>query len=475
MKKLLTVLLSLLIVLSAAVPGAATEVGDPNRTVKDYYNSTSWPVPPEINAYAAYVIELNSGAVLYKNNETETLFPASITKILTALVVIENCKLDEMVTFSHNAVYDIEDGGFSYVADVGDQLTVEECLYMLMLLSSNETAYALAEHVGGTVAGFADMMNSKAAELGCQHSHFNNPHGLTDPDHYTCPEDMARIFWAALQNETFRTVDSTVTYRTSPTKTNPEGVYCQMRHMMMRENSGYYDDRVVAGKTGYISAAKNTLATYAVSGDMQIITIVMRVDGAGQACIDTKALLDYGFNNFAYTDVGHSLKVADVEKAVEEKTGRVLQNISLPDTVTVLLPNSVTADDIRAELILDEDLADTDEIDGRIAYYCGPAEVGSQRIVIRLVPEPEPTTQAPTEAPTSQTAGDTSETPTQAVTPSRGETQRRMMYIIAGVLAVLVIAMIVLMIVSRAQKKKREAARKARRKAASENESDKDR
>ena len=474
MKKLLTVLLSLLLILSAAVPGSA-ETGDPSRTVKDYYNSTAWPAPPSINAYAAYVIELNSGAVLYKNNETETLFPASITKILTALVVIENSSLDEMVTFSHNAVYDIEDGGFSYVADVGDQLTVEECLYMLMLLSSNETAYALAEHVGGSVAGFADMMNAKAAELGCQHSHFSNPHGLTDPDHYTCPEDMAKIFWAALQNETFRTIDSTVTYRTSPTKTNPEGVYCQMRHMMMRENTGYYDDRVVAGKTGYISAAKNTLATYAVSGDMEIITIVMRVDGSGQACIDTKALLDYGFGNFAFAELGHELKIADIEKAVEEKTGRVLQNISLPDTVTVLLPNTITSADVRTVLELDDELSGTDEIQGRIAYYCGASEVGSQRIVISLVPVPETTTEAPTEAPAESHAETAPEETTQALTPSRGEQQRRIMYIVAGALALLVLAMIILMIVSKAQKKKREAARKARRKAASENESDKDR
>ena len=132
----------------------------------NYSDMKDWPSGPEVGSEGAILVELNSGAILYSKNATEKLYPASITKIMTALVVLEHAELYDKVTFSREAIHDLEEGAFSYMADTGDVLTVRDCLYALLLMSSNEAAYALAEHVGRSLPGFAYLMNKKAEELG---------------------------------------------------------------------------------------------------------------------------------------------------------------------------------------------------------------------------------------------------------------------------------------------------------------------
>ena len=156
-----------------------------------------WPDGPSISAEGGILFDANSGAVLYGKNIHEQYFPASITKILTALIIIENCQMDEVVTFSHNAVYNVEAGSSNANLEEGDRLTVRDCLYAMILKSANEAANALAEHAASTTAAFSSMMNAKAASLGCTDSHFNNPSGLNDPEHYTSAHDMALIAQAA--------------------------------------------------------------------------------------------------------------------------------------------------------------------------------------------------------------------------------------------------------------------------------------
>ena len=164
----------------------------------------------------------------------ERLYPASITKILTALIVIEHCNLDDIVTFSHDAIYNVEQGSSSAGLDVGDKMTVRDCLYAMLLKSANEVANALAEHTAGSVQNFAVLMNAKAKELGCQESHFNNPSGLNDPQHYTSAYDMALIAQAAFQNETFVTIDSSLYYDLPPTRHNPDGFRVYPGHRMLK-------------------------------------------------------------------------------------------------------------------------------------------------------------------------------------------------------------------------------------------------
>lgn len=135
-----------------------------------------WPEAPETVSPAVILMELSTGTVLYEKNSTEAHYPASITKIMTTLVALENSDLNEVVTFSDRA-HD-ETYGSGIARDYGEQMTMEQCLYAVMLESANECAFAVAEHVGGTMENFVDMMNAKAKELGCQNTHFANPNGL---------------------------------------------------------------------------------------------------------------------------------------------------------------------------------------------------------------------------------------------------------------------------------------------------------
>ena len=138
-----------------------------------------WVDSPSIMGESGIVMEVSTGTILYEKNMHDIHYPASITKIMTVLLAIENCEMDEIVTVPPEAVY-MEDKGSHIALDAGEQLTVEQCLYAIMLASANDAAYALAEHVGGTYENFIRMMNEEAKELGCENTNFTNPHGLPD-------------------------------------------------------------------------------------------------------------------------------------------------------------------------------------------------------------------------------------------------------------------------------------------------------
>lgn len=249
----------------------------------------------------AIVMEAYTGDILYEKNAHEEHYPASITKVMTALVAIENSSLEEEVTFSKDAVYKTEGSGIA--RDVGEVMTMEQCLYGLMLQSANECAYAIAEHVGNGYDTFISMMNEKAKELGCKNTHFNNPHGLPDEEHYTCCYDMALISKAAFQNETFRTITGTKEYTIPPTNKHKEETYLKNTHKMLTNYKGdecLYDG-CIGGKTGYTSAAKNTLVTFAKRHDMTVICVVLNEDKSKQYS-DTATLLDYCFSNREFID-----------------------------------------------------------------------------------------------------------------------------------------------------------------------------
>lgn len=176
-----------------------------------------WVDSPSIMGESGIVMEVSTGTILYEKNMHDIHYPASITKIMTVLLAIENCEMDEIVTVPPEAVY-MEDKGSHIALDAGEQLTVEQCLYAIMLASANDAAYALAEHVGGTYENFIRMMNEEAKELGCENTNFTNPHGLPDENHVTSAYDMALITKAALQCDMFQTVSGTSYYEILPTE-----------------------------------------------------------------------------------------------------------------------------------------------------------------------------------------------------------------------------------------------------------------
>lgn len=332
MKRLRRLLISLMITALMAAGMPMTAFAKPD-----------WPSDTGIESEAGIVMDADSGAVLFGQNIHVQKAPASITKILTALVVIENSSLDDTITFSHDAVYNVEDGsGNKNAIEEGDTLSVRDCLYLLLMRSSNQAANALAEHVGGSRDGFVKMMNEKTAELGCENSHFANPSGLNDDTQLTSVYDMALIASAAYKNDTLLTISKDKSYRLPATKNNPDGVTIQPEHKLLittdTESPNYYP-YAVAGKTGYTSIAGQTLVTYAIKDDRRQIAVTMKSTQATHYQ-DTIALLDFGFlrfknvniseNETAYTSGDQPVQIGDNSYQPSDLSMDTLAVITLP-------------------------------------------------------------------------------------------------------------------------------------------------
>ncbi len=369
-----SLLLAALLLLAAPVSGWAAG-GRADRAAVDYRDAEGWPEGPEISSQAACLIDLKSGAILYEKNGDETLYPASITKVLTALLIVENCDLDETLTFSRQAVEDIEADGRSGLVAEGDQMTVRDCLYLLLLKSSNEAAYALAEHMSGSVEAFAEEMNRRAEELGAENSHFANPHGLFDENHYTTARDMARIYWGAVQNETFLEINSTPRYSMAPTATWPDGFTVEMLDQMLVPGSEYYNEDVAGGKTGYIQKAQNTLVTYGVREERELVCVTMKAEARSQSYEDTEALLDYGFESFTLYPAAEQVdQEALMAEAAAEAPG--VEALEVDPDAWILLPLEVSVEQAEAELQMDEP-AEGGAWAGRLVYTWQGREIAS--------------------------------------------------------------------------------------------------
>jgi len=247
---------------------------------------------PEIAAQGAVLYDVTHDRFVFEKNADKQFYPASITKILTALLVLEHAKLDETVTYSETAVTKLESGAVTLQLQAGDKVSVKDSLYGLMLKSANEVANGLAEHVGGSLSGFADMMNAKAKELGCTGSNFVNPNGLNNSDHYTTARDMARIAKAAFENETLCKFTSTTSHKFPETKA-AKARTISMGHKMLYKSDPRYYEGIVGGKTGYTSLAGNTLVTCVERDGVRMVAVILKSSGTHYT--DTKALMDYGY------------------------------------------------------------------------------------------------------------------------------------------------------------------------------------
>ena len=247
---------------------------------------------PEIQAQGAVLMDAATGNLLYSKEAETKFYPASITKLMTALLVAEKCSLDDTVTFSKTAVTNLESGAVTLGLVEGDKLTVRQSLYGLLLKSANEVANGLAEHTAGSISKFADMMNARAKELGCTNTNFVNPNGLNNSNHYTTPHDMALIARAAFQNGTVSKIASTLSYQIPATQ-KAAARTISLGHKMLYPNDARYYQGVIGGKTGYTSLAGNTLVTCAERDGVRLIADIMKSKSTQYT--DTSALLDYGF------------------------------------------------------------------------------------------------------------------------------------------------------------------------------------
>ena len=321
------------------------------------YAKPDWPSDVGILADSGILMDMDSGTVIFGQQIHQTFPPASITKLLTALVVAEHASLDDVVTFSHDAVYNVEAGsGNKLSLEEGDKLTVEDCLYALLLISSNQSANALAEHVAGSREAFVEMMNQKIAELGCQESHFANPSGLNDENQYVSAYDMGLIATAAFRNETVLAISSAKSYKITETINNPEGIGFKMEHRILMagpDNPDYYCEGAVAGKTGYTSIAGNTLVTYAAREGQNLVSVILK-GTQPQYYVDAKALLDFGFASVKNLNISENepLLTAAQTVLIGDQTYQS-SDLSMDDQAVITVPKEASFADVDSQIMTD--------------------------------------------------------------------------------------------------------------------------
>ena len=339
----------------------------------------NWPVGPAVSAEGAILLEVNTGVVLYAKNIHEKLYPASTTKLMTCLLAAENCSMNEIVTFSHDAVFNLEKGSSNIGIDAGEAMPMEECLYGILVASANEVANAVAEHIAGSQEAFAEMMNERAKELGCTETHFVNAHGLFDEAHYTSANDLALIAKAFFQNELLSKIGNTPSHHFIPTATQPDEFTTRNKHQLITGQIPY--EGIKGGKTGYTDDARQTLVTCAEKNGMKLICVVLKEESPDQFN-DTVKLLDYGFTNFSVTNIAENETRYNIDNANFFHTsydvfGNSKPILSLNKNSYLILPKTVDFDDLDPEISYD--VSGKNEI-ARINYYYHDAYVGTASI-----------------------------------------------------------------------------------------------
>lgn len=461
---------ALLLSMTLFVTTLGISVANINPVTVHADNDNAWPDQPSIYGTAACVIEASTGTVLYEQKAHQQMYPASITKILTALVTLENSNLDEEVTFSEEAVYSVSPGDAHMEMQVGEVMSVQDCLYGLMLKSANEVAVGLAEHVAGSVEDFAKMMNDRAKQAGATDSNFVNPNGLHNDNHYITAYDMAMITRDAVKNPLFLSITGASTYNINSSKKKDYPIY--QRHKMVLLNAGYHYDGILGGKTGFTDQSGTTLVTYAERDGMTLISVVLRSNGTN-VYNDTKILLDYGFENFHLVNVSEndtrftndSDDYTDMLTPVFGSDNNA--ELSIDTNAAIVLPKEAKFSDVSSTVTYDTTNADDNSSTSDVAlinYQYKKHNVGSASVVYT---SNSPSSGDTVAADSPVVEDDNSDTSTS---DSDGNKQSKSIFsssLLKNIFIVVVIAVVLVVIILLIRKKQRQLneirARKRRR------------
>lgn len=341
---------------------------------------------------AACVLDAQSGAVLYNKNMNKREYPASITKIMTTLVALENSSLSEEVEYTNNAFANWESGASNIEIEVGERISMEQSLYGIMLMSANEACNGVAEHVAGDIDSFVVRMNDRAKELGCKNTHFANTNGLWRKDHYTTPYDMALIGRAAIRNKSFKEITNTKQYIMSKTNKRKAGYILNNHHKMINsaEYPQYAYEYCEGGKTGYTVKCKSTLVTFAKKGDMELVCVVMRCENPTymepNVYTDTTKLFNYCFENYdkikiednVASDINEQYLFTNFSPFYSNKTSA----LHLEEDAGVILPKGVTIDkaEKKVEFYPQAKEDNGKKVIGKLSYSYKGKEAGASNI-----------------------------------------------------------------------------------------------
>ena len=329
-------------------------------------NNISFASELNIDSEAALIVEASTGKILYEKNSKEVRYPASTTKVMTALLTLENCELTDTATVSHNALQLVPSGYAIANLQEGEILSIEDLLYALLVKSANEAANVLAEHISGSIEEFSNMMNNRAKELGCENTHFVNPNGVHNEDHYSTAYDLFLIAQEAMKNETFRKMVATPSYTLPATNkySSADRVLSNTNALIHVNNSNradnYYYEDAIGIKTGYTSEAKNCLIAASNRDGLEFITVVLgsgtTEDGLSQRYLDTINMFDYGYENYTQNTVveqNSTIETLEIKNGTKESKNL---NVVIKDNIKAIIPKNLNINDITPVININENL-----------------------------------------------------------------------------------------------------------------------
>ena len=327
MKKLITILITSFLILFNIFPAVKAQ-----------------GKPPAVSADSVVLMDATTGKVLYEKNKNTAYPPASTTKIMTALLVLEKANLEDVVTVSKNA--EMADGSKIYLFQ-GEEVSVKELLYGLILASANDCAVALAEHISGSTEEFAKLMNERAKSLACKSTNFVNPNGLYDANHKTSAYDLALIMQELTKHEEYKEISTTPSYIMAPTNKSTEKRPLWNGNRLIHKNDSYYYEGCEGGKTGYTIQSKHSYVAVASRNGQKLIVALVH-DSVKTFFPDSRKLFDYGFENFELS------KFLNKDDAVSDTTledGTVIPLLASKDFYFVQAKGSTLTPTIKTDPI----------------------------------------------------------------------------------------------------------------------------
>jgi len=396
---LVSVLISNLSLTDALLPGSViayanvdyTEQMEQRKTLPIESNSiANWPQGPAIGAKSAILMEMNTHTILYAKNIHEKSYPASTTKILTCLLAMQNCTMDETITFSRDSIYDVpNDASKLGGVNTGDTMSMEQALYCVLVQSANDVANAVGEHVAEklgkekSVKAFSELMNEKVASLGGTDSHFSNCNGLFDENHYTSAYDLALVGCEFFGNEMLCKMSSTPSYHFRLKPDDEDDMWIASKNQLYK-GKPYAYQYLLGSKTGFVSQSRQTLVSAAEKNGMKLVCVIF-MDETPYQFEDTITLFQYGFENFQRVSIKdnetkYNIDTLDFFDTENDLFGDSTPLISIENDKYVILPNTAEFSDTISTLTYTKQPHDTNVI-ASINYTYSDVPVGGCDLV----------------------------------------------------------------------------------------------
>ena len=335
---------------------------------KDNYN----PDNLTLNSPSILLMDAKTGKILYSKDMFKRRYPASTTKLMTAILTLENCQLNDIVTVSHNAIYSIPIGYSHANLKEGEQLTVEQLLNVLLIPSANDAAVALAEHISGSVEEFCILMNNKAKELGCLDTNFVNPNGIHNDNHYSTAYDLSLIGRYAMQFDDIMRIAKVSQYTLPKTnKYDKTNRIFNATNGLINKNENYYYEYATGLKTGYTDKSGSCIVATAEKNGIELLEVVLGSESVSERYEDCIKLFDYGFQNYSYKSLVTANSVIDtIEISGATKETKSL-NVLAKSNIDVLLKNNTDTYDLEPKISVNMNLKSPiskDSVIGTISY-----------------------------------------------------------------------------------------------------------